>query len=341
MPADNSRATSTQPLIQPGSDASQQGSSVLPYADARAAANAKLRAGGYNVNLDPGDDDDTPLPGAADRAKRLAIAAATAGTAPAGSVIDAPGASQAPLRDIMSLESAITGTPDTSPRATVPGSGPTPAPIAPHQFFFDPSKPVTIDQVTKVATAGGLDVSKLPDGYLQSVVDRYTAARDPGILEGAKFFIQSSRIGHFMQGFNKAGSPDVLDPDIRRKIDPEQAESYKADMFFNQNIQARIIDGGRYINSQNQYNPPKDYQAGDMIASALTPTHVAMGLAGTVGAVVLARAGLAGLAGSVGLYERFAARSPAMAKLIGVLAQGTAFGAAVKMFGSGGSAPAE
>ena len=56
------------------------------------------------------------------------------------------------------------------------------------------------------------------------------------------------------------------------------AEMQKADKFFNEHIQARIIDGGKYIDGNGNYQPPASYKTGSMLGSLISNPAGAAGV---------------------------------------------------------------
>jgi hypothetical protein len=288
--------------------------SSLPYADSRAEANSNLRAGNYAVQPAELDYDQTAaLPGAEDRAK--ATAQAAAGIPPT-----APPAPM-PQRSLDSVEAAITGAPSPKPVPQKP-------PLEPHQFEM-----TNYDDVTKLqaaARAGGIDVDKIPPKYWQDLSDRYAAAHDPDTVDKVTNFIKTTAVGHFMQGWDDSPrstyGQSAAWHDLLSNHNPTALEVDKADRYFNANIQRWIIDKGQYVDKQGNYNPPASYQAGKALGG---PDAAYTGL-GILGAAT----GLRALAGPAKMAVGWAQANPIpTAALLYGLSKGNIFGAAMRLFG--------
>lgn len=280
-----------QPIAPPMDFSEPQGRNPdgsVPYAAARAAANAKMRAGGYNTNN-------------IDYAQQVAPPS--------------------------SIDAQITGAPDAK-------KGPSAPPIQPHEFSLQDYDPQTLKAA---ARAGGIDTAQLPDSYWQKMSDNYSSTIYPGELQKAQMFINATGIGHFMQGWEDGSPSDSISAEHLAHLSPETAESLKANAFFGANIQSRIIDKGQYIDKQSgNYNPPSSYKAGHVLGTLLAqPGNVAI----PQGVKVAAQAALQGLAGAARTTSAWVAANPIAGKIITAAASGSAFGAAMKIFGSGGTPP--
>jgi hypothetical protein len=260
----------------------------LPYAADRAAANAQMRKGAFNVNNINYSDQVKPQ---------------------------------------ASVDAQITGAPDAQ-------KGPSAPPIQPHEFSLQDYDPQTLKAAAK---AGGIDTSLLPDSYWQKMSDKYSATIYPGELQKAQMYINASGIGHFMQGWEDGEPSDSIAPEHLARMFPGSAEEMKANAFFGANIQARIIDKGQFIDKQSgNYNPPTSYKAGHILGTMISqPGNVAI----PQGAKMAAMAALQGLAGAARTTSAWIAANPIAGKILTAAASGSAFGAAMKIFGNGGGAP--
>jgi hypothetical protein len=300
------------------------------------AIDRSVNARDYQVSPDELDYDQTAaLPGAEDRAQNVVSAVAgkpAQAAAPSGLGQQPQGSAPptAPVRSLQDVEAAITGAPNAQP---VP-KGPL---LQPHQFNMTSYDDV--EKLQQAARAGGIDTDKVPPEYWQYLKNKYAAANDPGVLGVAQHFIQATGIGHFMAGWDEGGPSDTIPASDMEKMNPRMAEMRKADQFFNQNIQSRIIEKGAYIsNNGANYTPPDSYKYGKMVGSVMANPASAAGIPAGAKMMVGGMVSLGSKA--VGLMGQFAENYPRAADLVQSLAKWGAIGAiGTAMMGRGAPPP--
>jgi hypothetical protein len=196
--------------------------------------------------------------------------------------------------------------------------------LDPHEFFLADHDPETLKEA---ATAGGIDVSKLPDSYWEGMSKHYDDVTDPKGLGAVQAWYKASGIGHFMNGIYAGtgglgrGTQDSVD-DYLASTNPQFAEQKKADQYFNANIQARIIDKGQYIDGNGNYNPPATYTMGKQLNDKANAEIALVGLGG----VAAGRAAASGLySAAVGTFK-FMEAHPAAANILNQSIKWTAIG---------------
>lgn len=218
-------------------------------------------------------------------------------------------------------------------------------PLSPYDVGFKDNLP-TPNALREAAKAMGVDADKVPDSYWQQMSQHYADMKNPSTLMAVQTWLKASTAGHYMQGYDDtAGNSDQLyhtPEDYAKAGMLKEAAMMKATQYFNANIQARIIDGGKYYDGNGNYNPPKEYQLGAMVGKAIGGAPPAMGFA-TGGASMMANAAKAKAGQVLGSIASgtaaFMAAHPAAAKVLNVALHGTILGAAMgiggKMFGGG------
>jgi hypothetical protein len=250
--------------------------------------------------------------------------------APQMAMVDTQGGSapvQQPIRSLSEVDAGITGAPSPT--------GQKQPPLLPHQPNISGS---TIEGLQRAADRMGVDSSKIPKEYWPYLQQKYQAAYDPSTMDAVRNWVNATGVGRFMAGWDSQGPQDVVPPDTMAKIHPGIAEMQKADALFNQNIQARIVEKGKYISADGiNYTPPDSdyYKVGRLIGSVMANPASAAGLP----AVAKAAFGQAMTVGAKAAQTMgaFAAANPKAAQMVGELAKYSALGLLFKnFFGSGG-----
>jgi hypothetical protein len=207
---------------------------------------------------------------------------------------------------------------------------PAPGSVSPYDVEI-PKNP-SAAALKKIAGNVGFDTSKISDSYWDNLSQHYSNVENPGTLRSLQQWIQASGLGHFMQGAD-AGSPTespIMDG-------MPYAETKKADQFFNEHIQSRIIDGGKYIDGNGNYQPPASYKTGSVLGSLITNPAGAAGLLNSSALTAMSATGKAmdtlkpAINGTMG----YMAAHPAVAKVLQQSLKYSAIGYAINRLSGG------
>jgi hypothetical protein len=200
------------------------------------------------------------------------------------------------------------------------------APLTPYEVGMKDYNP---DTLRAVAKAAGIDTSKLPDSYFEGMSQHYDDIQKPSTLNNIRHWYQASGIGQFAAGMDADGH-DVLGVDSIPGGNRAAVAEIKATQFFNAHIQSRIIEDGKYIDGNGNYNPPDSYKAGHAIGSLVAnPSQ-------NLAAVAAARSAGLGAKMAVNGTLTYMAAHPAVGQVMGrTLKYGALYAVAKSLLGGG------
>jgi hypothetical protein len=190
--------------------------------------------------------------------------------------------------------------------------------VTPYDIEIPPSPSAAA--LKKIANYAGMDTSKISQQFFDNLSQHYKDVEHPSTLGNIQQWAQASGLGHFMQGA-EAGSPS--DQPVMSDNMPG-AQERKAAKFFDEHIQARIIDGGRYIDGNGNYQPPDSYKLGSTLGSAITNP------AGNLAGQFATERAIATLKPAVNGTLAYMAAHPQVGPVLGKVLKYTAIGYAAK-----------